>query len=84
MPNFSLEVVDFWLERQKNKTKTNSMKLMASLAPAQAEVESGVVGKADQNMGYFFIALTCNSVMIFLSMVLERNSMGSSFILRYN
>ena len=27
---------------------TNSMKLMASLAPARAEVEAGVVAKADQ------------------------------------
>ena len=35
---------DLWLE--KGKTKLNSMKLMASLARAQAEVEAGVV--ADQ------------------------------------
>ena len=42
MPNFSLicrlEVVEV------------SMKLMASLAPAQAEVEAGAVAKAEQKM----------------------------------
>ena len=50
-----------WLETQKgnnNKKATKnakkrpkkqvSMKLMASLAPARAEIEAGVVAKADQ------------------------------------
>ena len=31
-----------------NNNKKVSMKLMASLAPARAEVEAGVVAKADQ------------------------------------
>ena len=31
-----------------------SMKLMASLAPAQAEIEAGVVAKADQKFAIFF------------------------------
>ena len=46
-----LEVLDLWLEKQtKNKTRQLqvSMKLIASLAPARAEVEAGVVAKADQ------------------------------------
>ena len=50
MLNFSflccLEVVDLWLETTKQQQV--SMKLMASLAPARAEVEAGVVAKADQ------------------------------------
>ena len=40
-----LEVVDLWLEKKKKKV---SMKLIASLAPARAEIEAGVVAKADQ------------------------------------
>ena len=51
MPNFSflccLEVVDLWLETKNNKGKKVSMRLMAYLAPARAEVEAVV--KADQN-----------------------------------
>ena len=50
MLNFSflccLEVVDLWLETKKN----NSTKLIASLAPARAEMEAGVVAKADQKL----------------------------------
>ena len=53
MLNFSfpccLEVVVLWLEKQKQKAKV-SMKLMASLAPARAEIEAGVVAKADQQI----------------------------------
>ena len=37
----------FMVGHAKNKNKT-SMKLMASLAPARAEVDAGVVAKADQ------------------------------------
>ena len=43
-------------QQQQQKSKTNSMKLMASLAPARAEVESGVVAKADQKYGHFMKA----------------------------
>ena len=32
----------------KQQTKQVSMKLIASLAPARAEIEAGVVAKADQ------------------------------------
>ena len=51
MPNFSflvcLEVVVLWLETKKKQQKTtNSVKLEASLAPAEAEV--GALAKADQ------------------------------------
>ena len=37
-----------WRQQQQKKTKKVSMKLMASLAPARAEVEAGAVAKADQ------------------------------------
>jgi hypothetical protein len=47
--------VSFWVSqkefygwRNKNKTKQVSMKLIATLAPAQAEIEAGFVAKADQ------------------------------------
>ena len=44
-----LEVVDLWLEKkEKRKKRQVSMKLIASLAPARAEIEAGVVAKADQ------------------------------------
>ena len=33
----------------KTMQQKNSMKLMASLAPARTEVEAGVVAKADQS-----------------------------------
>ena len=50
MPNFSflccLEV-EIYGWRQKQQQQQVSMKLMASLAPARAEVEAGVVAKAD-------------------------------------
>ena len=51
MPNFSflgcLEEAVLWLEDNKNKTKQNNLvELVASLAPAKAEV--GAVAKADQ------------------------------------
>ena len=44
-------MVDLWLEKQNKKAKKKRkvlMKLMASLAPAQAEIKAGVVAKADQ------------------------------------
>ena len=45
MPNFScLEVVDLWLETKKKAKKQVSIKLIFSLAQAQAEV----VAKFDQ------------------------------------
>ena len=54
MSNFSilgcLEVVVLWLQKSK-KSKKNSVKLEASLAPAKAEV--GAVAKADQYSGHF-------------------------------
>ena len=34
---------------KKAKKRQVSMKLIASLAPARAEIEAGVVAKADQN-----------------------------------
>ena len=40
-------MVILWLET--NKARQVSIKLIASLAPARAEVEAGVVAKADQN-----------------------------------
>ena len=50
-------VIKLWLEwRQKKRQKRHtqktqvSIKLMASLAPARAEVEAGAVAKADQNI----------------------------------
>ena len=43
-----LEVVDLWLEKQKKTRQQVSTKLIASLAPARAEIEAGVVAKADQ------------------------------------
>ena len=42
-------MVVLWLETQQKKAKV-SLKLMASLAPAQAEIEAGVVAKADQKL----------------------------------
>ena len=36
------------METQQNKGKQDSMKLIAALAPARAEIEVGVVAKADQ------------------------------------
>jgi hypothetical protein len=36
-----------WLETRQPKNKV-SMKLIATLAPARAEIEAGVVAKADQ------------------------------------
>ena len=42
-------MVDLWLEKQKKRQKRQvSTKLIASLAPARAEIEAGVVAKADQ------------------------------------
>ena len=50
MPNFSflgcLEVAVLWLEDNKNNNNNNLIELVASLAPAKAEV--GAVAKADQ------------------------------------
>ena len=42
-----LRSCSFMVEDTTNK-KQVSMKLMSSLAPAQAEIEAGVVAKADQ------------------------------------
>jgi hypothetical protein len=42
-----LSSASFMVGDNKNK-KQVSMKLMASLAPARAEIEAGVVAKADQ------------------------------------
>ena len=39
------------------ETKKVSMKLMASLAPARAEIEAGVVAKADQYLHLHLIML---------------------------
>ena len=51
---FCLEVVVLWLETQKKeKRKKVSIYLIASLAPARAEIEAGVVAKADQYWSYF-------------------------------
>ena len=51
MPNFSflgcLEVPVLWLEDNKKRQQNNSVELVASLAPAKADV--GAVAKADQN-----------------------------------
>ena len=56
MPNFSflvcLELEVLWLERT-TQTKNNSVKLEASLAPAEAEV--GAVAMADQHVPKFVI-----------------------------
>ena len=43
-------MVVLWLEKQQKgkKKRQVSMKLIASLAPARAEIEAGVVAKADQ------------------------------------
>ena len=38
----------FMVGDKNNKGKKVSMKLIASLAPARAEIEAGVVAKADQ------------------------------------
>jgi hypothetical protein len=50
MPNFSflgcLEVAVLWLEDNKKRQQNNSVELVATLAPAKAEV--GAVAKADQ------------------------------------
>ena len=44
-----LEVVVLWLEKQRqDKKRQVSMKLIASLAPARAEIEAGVVAKAEK------------------------------------
>ena len=55
----------FMVGDKKTTTKRQvSMKLMASLAPAQTEIEAGVVAKADQNQSiqyqcYFVLAIIC-------------------------
>ena len=58
MPNFSflgcLEVAVLWLEDNKNKNN-NLVELVASLAPAKAEV--GAVAKADQHILNFYVCL---------------------------
>jgi hypothetical protein len=41
-------VVYGWRSKTKKAKKRVSMKLIASLAPARAEIEAGVVAKADQ------------------------------------
>ena len=41
---------------------TNSMKLMASLAPVRAEIEAGVVAKADQ----YFKDDLCSLVIVWI------------------
>ena len=47
-------MVVLWLEKQKQKKgKKVSMTLMASLAPARAEIEAGVVAKADQKKSQY-------------------------------
>ena len=38
-----------------NKTRKVSIKLLASLAPARAEVEAGIVAKADQYIASEYI-----------------------------
>ena len=45
-------MVVLWLEKQQKgkKKRQVSMKLIASLAPARAEIEAGVVAKADQQI----------------------------------
>ena len=45
-------MVVLWLEKKKKKVRQVSMKLMASLAPARAEIEAGVVAKADQQLHF--------------------------------
>ena len=51
MPNFSflgcLEVAVLWLEDNKKTRQDNLVELVASLAPAKAEV--GAVAEADQH-----------------------------------
>ena len=47
-------MVVLWLEKQQKgkKKRQVSIKLIASLAPARAEIEAGVVAKADQQSNY--------------------------------
>ena len=57
--------------RDKNKTRQVSTKLIASLAPARAEIEAGVVAKADQKS----VSIPDNIFKIFIYYGIKRTSM---------